>query len=211
MAFEAQFVSFVLQHPPSFYWLVNLVATNTCQGVGFSFCVGGLVPLLGSDFRVALQADVVLVFDVHSFPRYDVAFRSHQHMGAAGTMTGFTTPQRDGHLFVQHPLAVGHFRPKACHIQVTLKANLAAHIVGVDFGQWGRALRRLRGCPNGSKEHCQPNCRPTHPLRHLGSPLAARFWFQPILLAQKNGMLAPILERCLELFVGEIPDCLPQP
>jgi ABC-type sulfate transport system permease component len=83
---------------------------------------------------MTLQANGVLLGDAQFAPRNDVA-RALNDMQTARTMTGFATPQIFGQFFVKHPLAVRDLSPYLCDINVAIKADFAAHILGFDFCQ----------------------------------------------------------------------------
>jgi ABC-type sulfate transport system permease subunit len=83
---------------------------------------------------MTLQANGVLLGDAQFTPRNDVA-RALNDMQTARTMTGFATPQMFGQFFVKHPLAVRDLSPYLCDINVAIKADFAAHILGFDFRQ----------------------------------------------------------------------------
>jgi hypothetical protein len=83
---------------------------------------------------MTLQANGVLLGDAQFAPRNDVA-RALNDMQTARTMTGFATPQMFGQFFVKHPLAVLDLSPYLCDINVAIKADFAAHILGFDFRQ----------------------------------------------------------------------------
>jgi ABC-type sulfate transport system permease component len=83
---------------------------------------------------MTLQANGVLLGDAQFAPRNDVT-RALNDMQTARTMTGFATPQMFGQFFVKHPLAVRDLSPYLCDINVAIKADFAAHILGFDFCQ----------------------------------------------------------------------------
>jgi ABC-type sulfate transport system permease component len=83
---------------------------------------------------MTLKANGVLFGYAQFAPRNDVT-RALNDMQTARTMTGFATPQMFGQFFVKHPLAVRDLSPYFCDINVAIKADFAAHILGFDFCQ----------------------------------------------------------------------------